>query len=167
MSNPYVGEIRMFGGNFAPDGWMFCNGALLSIAENETLFVLIGTTYGGDGVNTFALPNLSSRVPVHAGNGYVTGQTGGAESVTLAPAQTPLHSHALMASSAVASVGSPGGAVLAATTANSYGSGAPSTPMGAGAIGTTGGAAQAHNNMAPYATVNFIISLYGIFPSQN
>ena len=163
MAQPYVGEIRMFGGNFAPIGWLFCNGAQISIAENETLFALIGTTYGGDGEVTFRLPDLRSRVPVHQGGGMVFGQSGGAETVALSEAQTPAHTHTLKGSSAVAGVGAPGGA----TTANSYGNGAPSTPLAPGAVGSAGSAqAQPHNNMAPYATVNFIISLYGIFPSQ-
>src|SRR5664279_3944416 len=102
MSQPFVGEIRMFGGNFAPAGWAFCNGALIPIAENETLFNLIGTTYGGDGQNTFALPDLQGRVPVHQGNGFVMGQRAGAESVTLTQAQMPAHTHVLRGSSSAA-----------------------------------------------------------------
>src|SRR5881296_735264 len=107
MSQPYVGEIRMFGGNFAPAGWMFCQGQLLPIAEYETLFNLIGTTYGGDGQSTFALPDLQGRLPVHQGNGYQLAQAGGAEQVTLTVNQIPTHSHATLASTATASSNDP------------------------------------------------------------
>jgi microcystin-dependent protein len=170
MGQPYVGEIRMFGGNFAPAGWAFCNGSLMPIAENETLFNLIGTTYGGDGQQTFALPDMRGRVPMHQGSGpglspRVLGELGGSETVTLTSAQMPMHSHALRAASSLASLGSPAGTVLAKTGANSYDTAAPSAPMAAGAIPAAGGS-QPHSNMAPYCAVNYIISLFGIFPSQ-
>ena len=170
MSNPYVGEIRLFAGNFAPNGWALCQGQLVAIAENETLFNLIGTTYGGDGQETFALPDLRGRVPVHQGQGpglspRTLGHLGGTETVTLQPGQTPSHTHAARASTAAATLGAPGGNVLAATTAASYGPGPASTAMAGGAIGSVWGNPQPHENMAPTLTVNYIISLYGIFPS--
>lgn len=166
MSNPYVGEIRMFGGNFAPAGWAFCNGALMSIAENDVLFNLIGTTYGGDGQQTFALPNLQSRVPVHSGNGFVLAQTGGVEQVTLTVQQIPMHNHVPQASDASGTQPSPSSGVWASSASGAYsGSGSSLTPLSTAAIGFTGGS-QPHDNMLPYLCVNFILSLFGIFPSQ-
>src|SRR5512145_3024049 len=111
MAQPYVGEIRMFGGNFAPAGWMFCEGQLLPISENETLFQLIGTTYGGDGESTFALPDLRGRIPIHQGNGFILAETGGAEEITLTVSQIPAHSHPLLASSGPGNLNTPGGNV--------------------------------------------------------
>lgn len=171
MSQPYVGEVRLFAGNFAPSGWAFCQGQLTSIAENEVLFQLIGTTYGGDGQNTFGLPDLRGRVPVHQGqspglSARAMAELGGAESVTLQPSQLPSHTHDLRVSTAAATGSAPAGAVLAATPTASYGPGPATTAMAAGAIGSTWGNAQPHANMAPTLTVNYIISLYGIFPSQ-
>lgn len=170
MANPYVGEIRLFAGNFAPAGWMLCQGQLLSIAENDVLFALIGTTYGGDGQTTFALPDLRGRVPVHQGQGpglspRGLGELGGTETVTLLSAQMPAHTHAMHASTAVASGTAPGGALLAATSVASYDPGVGLTPMAAGAVGSAGGA-QPHDNMAPTLVVNHIISVFGVFPSQ-
>ncbi|HEV6968243.1 phage tail protein [Roseateles sp.] len=172
MSNPFVGEVRLFGGNFAPMGWAFCQGQLMPIAENEVLFQLIGTTYGGDGVQTFALPDLSGRVPVHQGQGpgltgRPIGQMAGRETVTLSYSQMPAHSHALRASTAAASVSAPAGALLAATPVNSYDNTAAGVPMAAGGITTTGGSTLPHDNMAPSLALNYIISLYGIFPSPS
>ena len=167
MAQPFVGELRLFAGNFAPAGWMFCDGQLLPIAENETLFQLIGTTYGGDGQSTFGLPDLRGRVPVHQGNGFTLAQTGGTETVTLTTAQVPAHTHALRASAAAGTNSAPGNAVLAATGAvNSYGSGTPDQAMTADALARSGGS-QPHDNMAPFLAVSYIISLFGIFPSQN
>ncbi|WIT13913.1 tail fiber protein [Paucibacter sediminis] len=172
MGQPYVGEIRMFAGNFAPNGWAFCNGSLLPISENEVLFQLIGTTYGGDGQQTFALPDMRGRVPMHQGTGPGLGSTrqlgelGGSETVTLTSAQMPMHTHALRAATSLASLGSPAGTVLAKTGANSYDTAVPTVPMAAGAIPAAGGS-QPHSNMAPYCAVNYIISLFGIFPSQS
>src|SRR3954447_15824082 len=117
MAQPYVGEIRIFAGNFAPAGWMFCEGDLLSIAENETLFNLIGTTYGGDGQSTFALPDLRGRIPLHQGNGFVLAETGGAEAITLTVSQIPAHAHPLLAANAVANDPNPAGHVLAESSA--------------------------------------------------
>ena len=166
MAQPYVGEIRMFAGNFSPNGWMFCAGQLLPISENETLFQLIGTTYGGDGQSTFALPDLRGRIPVHSGGGFVLAQTGGAESVTLTIQQVPAHGHSLMASSNNATTSNAGGNVLAQTPSYTpYISGStPATPLAASSGGAVGGS-QPHNNFQPYLCINFIISLFGIFPS--
>lgn len=168
MAQPYVGEIRMFAGNFAPAGWMFCSGQLLPISEYETLFNLIGTTYGGDGQSTFALPDLQGRVPIHFGNGFTLAETGGVETVTLTVPQVPAHSHALLASSSLASTHSPSGAVPAtmqAATVTPYGTDGPLTTLNALSVNPTGGS-QPHDNFQPYLCVDFIISMFGIFPSQ-
>lgn len=166
MSSPFIGEIRMFGGNFAPVGWAFCNGALIPISENDALFNLIGTTYGGDGQNTFALPDLQSRVPVHVGPGFALGQSGGAESVTLTTSQIPAHSHVPQANDNAGTANGPGGNVWAqSATLNPYSSAAPSVTMDPGAM-ASGGGSQPHDNMIPFLVVNFILSLFGIFPSQ-
>lgn len=166
MAQPYVGEIRMFAGNFAPAGWMFCEGQLLPISENETLFQLIGTTYGGDGQSTFALPDLRGRLPIHQGSGFILAETGGVEEVTLTTAQMPSHNHPLLATSDSASASGPGGNVLAVTNASKRVYSANLTPvtMAAQSGGPTGGS-QPHNNLQPYLCVDFIISLFGIFPS--
>lgn len=168
MAQPYVGEIRMFGGNFAPAGWMFCAGQLLPISEYETLFQLIGTTYGGDGQSTFALPDLQGRIPLHFGNGFVLAETGGVETVTLTVSQIPAHSHPLLASGNNASQATAAGAVLAQNTTYepyiSPSSFPANTPLFAGSVSATGGN-QPHNNFQPYLCVSFIISLFGIFPS--
>ena len=168
MAQPYVGEIRMFAGNFAPAGWMFCEGQLLPISEQETLFNLIGTTYGGDGQSTFALPDLRGRVPMHFGNGFSLAETGGVETVTLTVSQIPAHTHALLASASPATGSSPAATVPASTqaaTITPYGTDAPLTTLLPSSVGTTGGS-QPHNNFQPYLCVDFIISLFGIFPSQ-
>lgn len=172
MSLPFVGEIRLFAGNFAPSGWMLCDGSVLSIAENETLFVLIGTTYGGDGESTFALPDLRGRVPMHQGTGpglstRQIGQTGGVETVTLTPSQIPSHTHVMQATrtAASSSSGVAGSLTGAASTTAFYGS----TPGGGALAGQAllpAGSGMPHNNMAPFVGVNFIIALFGIFPSQ-
>jgi microcystin-dependent protein len=168
MAQPYVGEIRMFAGNFAPAGWMFCEGQLLPISENETLFQLIGTTYGGDGQSTFALPDLRGRLPIHQGNGFILAETGGAEEITLTVAQIPAHTHPLLATIDAASVTAPGPAVVfarsLAATITAYGSDNPSTNLNPQAVGSVGGS-QPHTNFQPYLCVDFIISLFGIFPS--
>jgi microcystin-dependent protein len=167
MSQPFVGEIRMFGGNFAPQGWAFCNGAILSISDNDVLFNLIGTTYGGDGVNTFALPDLRSRIPIHFGAGYVQGQRGGAESVALISANLPSHSHIPQANATAGTQPSPLNNLWAAnTTLHNYAPGTPSAVMASTAVGMAGGSLP-HENMVPYQVINFIISLFGIFPSQS
>jgi microcystin-dependent protein len=166
MAQPYVGEIRIFAGNFAPAGWQFCEGQLLPISENETLFNLIGTTYGGDGQETFALPDLRGRLPVHFGNGFTLAETGGVEEITLTVSQIPAHSHALLASASPGNASSPNNNLLAqSTTIAAYSSTAPTTPMSTAAMSSTGGN-QPHSNFQPYLCVDFIISQYGIFPSQ-
>jgi len=165
MAQPYVGEIRMFAGTFNPAGWMFCEGQTMPIAENETLFQLIGTTYGGDGQDTFRLPDLRGRLPIHFAPGYVQGQSGGTESVTLTALQMPFHSHALNASSGSAQSSSPQGSVLAEAEFSLYGDPGPVAPLALAAVSTEGGS-QPHTNLMPYVCVNFIISLFGIFPSQ-
>jgi microcystin-dependent protein len=166
MAQPYVGEIRMFAGNFAPVGWMFCSGQLLPIAENETLFQLIGTTYGGDGQDTFGLPDLQSRVPVHQGSGFILAETGGVESVTLSVAQMPTHTHPLVGSADIANSPNPAANVLARSgQVNMFINGNASVPMNASAVTPVGGS-QPHDNLQPYLVINFIISLFGIFPSQ-
>lgn len=168
MAQPYVGEIRMFAGNFNPAGWMFCEGQLLPISEYETLFNLIGTTYGGDGQSTFALPDLRGRLPVHQGSGFTLAETGGVETVTLTVAQIPAHSHPLLATTSFASVASPQGNVPAAASVvnvTAYGTDQPVAAVSPASVGPTGGN-QPHDNFQPYLCVDFIISLFGIFPSQ-
>lgn len=171
MSEPYVGEIRMFGGNFAPVGWALCDGRLLSIAENEVLFLLIGTYYGGDGVTTFALPDLRGRAPIHAdqrpgSSNYRIGQAGGVETVTLTEAQLPIHAHAMVAQSATGTSAEPTGAVWAGSTLRDTHYGTTINAEAAPSISAVGGN-QPHDNMPPFLTINYIISLYGIFPQQN
>ena len=165
MSTPYIGEIRIFAGNFAPVGWLFCQGQLLPIDQYDVLFNLIGTTYGGDGQSTFALPDLASRIPYHQGPGYTIGQMGGAESVTLIGNQMPVHSHQPVAA-AVATTPSPNGAVWASYANSEYATATPSAPMANNALNVAGGN-QPHDNMAPYLCLNFIIATEGIYPSPN
>ena len=167
MAQPYIGEIRMFAGNFAPVGWMFCEGQLLPISENEALFQLIGTTYGGDGESTFALPDLRGRLPIHQGNGFILAETGGAEEITLTVNQIPAHTHPLLCSSGSASAQDPGNAVSAVSTAQAYFN-APDNPtnMSPQSIGPVGGS-QPHTNFQPYLCIDFIISLFGLFPSPS
>lgn len=164
MAQPYVGEIRMFAGNFAPAGWMFCEGQLLPISENETLFQLIGTTYGGDGQSTFALPDLRGRIPIHQGNGFILAETGGAEEITLTVNQIAAHSHPLLASSQGASDRNVANQVLASALTQIYINDTPTANMSPSAIAPVGGS-QPHTNFQPYLCVDFIISLFGIFPS--
>ena len=165
MAQPYVGEIRMFAGNFAPAGWMFCEGQLLPISEYETLFNLIGTTYGGDGQSTFALPDMRGRIPLHFGNGFTLAETGGAEEVTLTVSQIPAHSHPFLASSNNAQA-SAQARVLATTPGYTpYIFASATSPLNPASTSSTGGS-QPHTNLQPYLCVDFIISLFGIFPSQ-
>jgi microcystin-dependent protein len=172
MGTPYVGEIRIFAGNFAPAGWAFCDGGLLSISEYETLFQLIGTTYGGDGQSTYALPDLRSRVPIHwgtvsGGGSVVIGESGGVEQVTLTPNQMPAHSHSLIATGNTGSLSSPQGSLLAQSpSVLRYRPLAPVQAMAASSVDSVGGN-QPHENMQPTLAINYIISLFGIFPSQN
>jgi microcystin-dependent protein len=170
MAQPYVGEIRMFAGNFAPAGWRFCDGALLPISENEILFQLIGTTYGGDGQSTFRVPDLRGRVPVHqgAGSGLSTrtmGENGGVEEVTLTQQQIPIHTHPLIGTETISNDATPASNVPAQTSTfdfyQSTGGGGAMAPQ---SISPVGGS-QPHDNMQPFLCVNYIISLFGIFPS--
>ena len=171
-ATPYVGQIMAFGGNFAPQGWALCDGSLLPISQYETLFTLIGTTYGGDGQNTFALPDLRSRVPLHQGQGpvlsnYVLGESGGAEAVTLTVGQLPQHVHSAMGNPGAGTSASPSGAVWAGSPINLYTAGsAANAAMSATAISVSGGS-QAHDNMLPFVTLNFCIAFEGIYPSQS
>lgn len=169
MGQPYVGEIRMFAGNFNPAGWMFCDGALLPISENETLFQLIGTTYGGDGQSTFGLPDLRGRVPIHMGTGpglssYVLAENGGVESVTITQNQMPVHNHTPLASNTGASDTPANNFWATSTSGKPYTAAPPTVLMNAGTMSPTGGS-QPHDNMIPFLCVNYIISLFGIFPS--
>ena len=171
MSDPFVGEIRLFAGNFAPRNWALCDGQLLSIAQNDTLFSLFGTVYGGDGRTTFGLPDLRGRVPIHVGQGpglirRSLGQRAGAENEVLSATQVAAHRHDLNASSAPASDTSPGGNLTAASgSSNLYGAG-PITAMDGSAIAAAG-AGSAHTNLMPTLCVNFIVALFGVYPSRN
>ncbi|GGJ45041.1 phage tail protein [Deinococcus roseus] len=171
MAQPYVGEIRMFAGNFAPAGWAFCNGATLPISENETLFQLIGTTYGGDGEETFNLPDLQGRLPVHMGTGttgttYTIGENGGVENVTLTTGQIPNHNHAFLVSTGPGNSADPTNQVFgqAGSGADIYYEDAAVAALSGNSIQPAGGS-QPHENMQPFLCISFIISLYGIFPS--
>jgi microcystin-dependent protein len=166
MGEPYVGEIRMFAGNFAPNGWMFCDGQLLPISENETLFILLGTTYGGDGQSTFALPDLRGRLPTHMGNGFTLGEAAGVEEVTLTTQQIPIHTHPLLCAASGGTPNSnPAGGYWGPSDQTQYSTAASTVQMGNPAItsGITGGS-QPHTNFMPYLCVDFIISLFGVFP---
>ncbi len=173
MSEPFLGEIRMFTGNFAPQGWAMCNGQILSIAQNTALFSLLGTTYGGDGNTTFALPNLQGRVPIHQGQGpglspYNLGQTGGIESVVLVSAQIPAHTHSVNAATTGGNQASPAGgfpAIESTGTSLNYAPASNTTMSGSMIAPNPGG--QAHENRQPFLAVNFIIALQGIYPSRN
>lgn len=172
MSTPFIGEIRLFAGNFAPLGFAFCHGQLLPIAQYDALFALIGTIYGGDGQTTFAVPDLRGRVPVHLGQGpglssRTIGQQMGAETVTLTTSHLPLHAHGQQASTNAVNAGyGPTAAPGASATTSFYGSGAPQVAMATNAVTPSGGNVP-HNNMAPYLALSFIIALEGIFPSRN
>jgi microcystin-dependent protein len=170
--NPFIGEIYLFGGNFAPQGFAFCQGQLLSISQNSALFSLLGTQYGGDGIVTFALPDLQGRVPIGAGAGAglsarSIGERGGTESHTLAMNELPSHSHTLQVQTAEGNTSSPSDAIPATTSPSvtGYSSGAPNGTMAASTIGNSG-ASQPHNNLQPYLALNYIIALEGIYPSQ-
>ncbi len=170
MAQPYVGEIRMFAGNFPPVGWLFCDGQQLPISENEVLFQLIGTTYGGDGESTFNLPNLQSRVPIHMGTGpdgttYQLGEMAGTEQETLTVQQIPSHTHQWLASNANGNSNQPVGGVPGITQGDFYTTSISPIPMAPQSITPVGGS-QPHENTQPFLCINYIISLFGIFPSQ-
>jgi microcystin-dependent protein len=172
MGSPYVGEIRMFGGNFAPLGWAFCDGSLQSIAENDVLFTLIGTTYGGDGQNTFALPDLRGRVPIHQGQGAglssrIMGEVSGTQTVVLTSQQIPNHTHAVVVSSNTGDTGVPSNNLtLGVADVDLYIAESATAHMNPSTISSSGGGNQPHDNMQPVLAISFIISLFGIFPSQ-
>lgn len=170
MPEPFVGEIRMFGGNFPPAGWMFCQGQSLPISENEVLFNLIGTTYGGDGQETFNLPDLQGRVPIHAGTlsgtTFQLGEKAGTESVTLTQQQTPVHTHPMLASANTATGLSPDGAMTGeSNSVTLYRVGTANAPFNVQAVTSQGGS-QPHENRQPFLAISFIISLFGVFPQQ-
>jgi microcystin-dependent protein len=167
MAQPYVGEIRMFAGNFAPAGWMFCEGQLLPISENETLFQLIGTTYGGDGQENFGLPDLRGRIPIHQGNAFILAETGGVEEVTLTINQTPAHGHPFLGAQVTGTQTTPAGNLPAnSQNITPYINQSPnaSAAFNPASISPVGGS-QPHTNFQPYLCIDFIISLFGIFPS--
>lgn len=173
MAQPFVGEIRMFAGNFPPVGWMFCSGQLIAIAEYDTLYTLIGTTYGGDGQSTFRLPDLQSRVPIHNGTSsssrnFMLGELGGVENVTLNTPQIPQHNHALLATTNLADTANPANAQFSTNPPGSkmYSSGTPTVPLNTNTITPTGGS-QPHDNLQPYLCISFIISLYGVYPQPS
>src|ERR1043166_8463236 len=165
MSEPFLGEIKIISWNFAPKGWAFCNGHLLPINQNQALFSILGTTYGGDGRVNFALPNLQGRSPVHVGNGIVLGQLGGEITHTLNISELPAHPHVPVGVTVAPDQPTPGG-FLRASNNGAYSTGGPSAAMSPAGITATGGS-QAHENMSPYLVLNFVIALKGIFPSQN
>jgi microcystin-dependent protein len=172
MSDPFVAEIRMFAGNFAPQSWAFCNGNLQPISQNEALFQLIGTTYGGDGQSTFGLPNLAGRVPVHQGNSnfgqtFVMGQMSGTESVTLLSTNIPSHTHALLVADAPGHLSDPANAFVAQDRDFPAFDGTAGVGSMAATSTSSAGGSQPHPNLPPFLCVSFIISLFGIFPSQN
>jgi microcystin-dependent protein len=168
MSECFLGEVRLAGFNYAPVGWATCNGALVTIADNSALYSLIGTTYGGDGQNTFGLPNLQGRIPIHQGthgsSTYIIGQAGGVETATVNANQFPAHNHALMASSAAAGSNAPGNATVGG--ADIYSNRAPTHSMNSAMISPTQGGNLPHDNMQPYLVLNWIIAMDGIWPSQ-
>lgn len=166
MAQPYVGEIRMFGGNFAPAGWNFCDGSLLAISNFDTLFNLIGTTYGGDGESTFAVPDLRGRAPLHTNSSFAMGQTGGTETVTLTVQQYPQHSHNMLGSQNVANSPNASNNVVARSPQEkAFINSSPSVAMASQFLLPYNGGSQPHENMQPYLCISFIISLFGIYPS--
>ena len=172
MGEPFIGEIRMFGGSFAPAGWAMCQGQLMPISENDALFTLIGTTYGGDGQETFGIPDLQGRIPIHAGQGpgitqtYQIGEKAGVESVTLNAQTTPTHTHAIVGTNAIGSDANPAGNFLASSSSiNAYGVYTPANAFANTALTNVGGS-QPHDNIMSYLCITFIISLFGVFPPQ-
>jgi microcystin-dependent protein len=165
MGEPFLAEIRIVSFNFAPKGWAFCDGQTLPINQNQALFALLGTTYGGNGITTFALPNLQGRVPFHFGGNFALGQTGGEANHTLAASEMPAHNHLAMANSSNADQVSPSGNFWAKGAASAY-SAAPNNAMSPTSLANAGGS-QAHPNLSPFLVLNFVIALQGIFPSRN
>lgn len=171
MAEPFLSETRLFSFVFAPKGWALCNGQLLPINQNQALFSLLGTTYGGDGRVNFALPDLRGRVPIHVGNGHTLGERGGASSHTITQSEMPTHTHSVNVSEKRATLVSPANATFGQTTSPQYSNGSPGATYEnlsvGGPILTNIGGSQAHNNMQPYLTLSFCIALQGIFPSPN
>ena len=165
MSDPFIGEIKVISFNFPPKGWAFCNGQTLPINQNQALFSILGTSYGGNGQTTFCLPNFQGRMPIHQGQGYPVGSFGGEAAHTLTVGEMPAHNHLAQGSSNSANAGAPGNAVWASPSVPLF-AGSPNTPMSSAALGNAGGS-QPHENQAPYLVLNFIIALVGIFPSRN
>jgi microcystin-dependent protein len=163
MGTPFLGEVKIISWNFPPKGWAFCNGQLMQINQNQALFSILGTTYGGNGQTTFGLPNLQGRVPMYVGNGLILGQAGGETAHTLTISELPMHPHTLQATAANGDDPTP---TTLANVNNFYSTSPPNTALMAGAIGATGGS-QPHDNMSPYLVLNFIIALQGVFPSRN
>jgi microcystin-dependent protein len=166
MAEPFLSEIRVMSFNFPPKGWAYCNGQSLPINQNQALFSLLGTTYGGNGQTTFALPNLRGRAPIHVGNGHVLGEAAGSTAVTITQQTMPQHVHLVNANSATATTSSPAGGTFAASVGQIYNGGGQLTTLEPSTLTSTGGS-QAHNNMQPYLVLNFCIALQGIFPSPN
>ncbi|HEU4558964.1 MAG TPA: tail fiber protein [Longimicrobium sp.] len=166
MSEPFLSEIKIVSFNFPPKGWALCNGQLLPINQNQALFALLGTRYGGNGQTNFALPNLRGRLPIHMGNGHTLGEAAGSTAVTINIQQLPTHTHFVNASSTAGDTPSSNGTVLADTPANIYNPPNNLTTLNPANVSSVGGS-QPHNNMMPYLVLNFIIALQGIFPSQN
>ena len=166
MSEPFLSEIKIVSFNFPPKGWALCNGQLLPINQNQALFALLGTTYGGNGQTNFALPNLRGRVPIHIGNGHTLGEAAGSTAVTVNIQQLPAHTHPVAVNKGVGAATNPNGTMIAKAPANTYGPVGQLVTMSPNAVTNTGGS-QPHNNMMPYLVLNFIIALQGIFPSRN
>jgi microcystin-dependent protein len=166
MSEPFLSEIKIVSFNFPPKGWAFCNGQTLPINQNQALFALLGTTYGGNGQTTFNLPNLRGRVPIHFSKSHNLGEAAGSTSVTINIQQLPTHLHGLQATSVTATLDAPGGNLLGKAPISAYGTPDSLTPMNPATVSSVGGS-QPHNNMMPYLVLNFIIALQGIFPSRN
>jgi microcystin-dependent protein len=166
MGTPYISEIRLVSFNYPPKGWAFCNGQLLAINQNQALFALLGTTYGGNGQTTFALPNLQGATPLHMGNGFVIGQTGGEVNHTLLTTEMPAHSHPAYGVATVANLLPAANNALATSSENPYSDAAPNTSLNSSCLSSAGGS-QPHNNLPPYLALTYVIALQGIFPSQN
>ena len=166
MSEPFLGEIKIMSFNFAPKGWAMCNGQLMAINQNQALFALLGTTYGGNGQTTFALPDLRGRVPMHFGGAFVQGQVGGQETHTLITSEMPAHLHSALGATAAPNNGSPTGHTWAMLSSNAYSTLAPDVALQPASIGNAGGS-QPHENRSPFLVLTFCIALQGIFPSRN
>ena len=166
MSEPFLAEVRIVGFNFAPRGWAFCDGQILPINQNQSLYSLLGTTYGGDGRTSFALPDMRGRTPIHVGDGHTEGEKSGEETHTLSKAEMPAHNHKVKANSTAATANTPVSNVFATSTSTVYEAANNLTSLSDLSVSTVGGS-QAHDNMMPFITLNFCIALQGLFPSRN